>query len=56
MKFTWLDKYTRVIAMLPPAEAGALAVALAKYGSLGEEPQGLPFRANLINQFLKEKQ
>lgn len=54
MKFTWLDKYTRVIAMLPPAEAGALAVALAKYGSLGEEPQGLPFQAQLAFEALRD--
>lgn len=54
MKFTWLDKYTRVIAMLPPAEAGALAVALAKYGSLAEEPQDLPFQAQLAFEALRD--
>lgn len=54
MKFTWLDKYTRVISMLPPTEAGALAVALAKYGSLGEEPQGLPFQAQLAFEALRD--
>lgn len=54
MKFTWLDKYTRVISMLPPTEAGVLAVALAKYGSLGEEPQGLPFQAQLAFEALRD--
>lgn len=54
MKFTWLDKYTRVIAMLPPAEAGALAVALAMYGTNGEEPQDLPFQAQLAFEALRE--
>lgn len=54
MKFTWLDKYTRVISMLPPAEAGTLAVALAKYGSLGEEPQDLPFQAQLAFEALRD--
>ena len=54
MKFTWLDKYTRVISMLPPEEAGMLAVALAKYGSLGEEPQDLPFQAQLAFEALRE--
>lgn len=54
MKFTWLDKYTRVISMLPPEEAGMLAVALAKYGSLAEEPQDLPFQAQLAFEALRE--
>lgn len=54
MKFTWLDKYTRVISMLPPEEAGILAVALAKYGSLAEEPQDLPFQAQLAFEALRE--
>lgn len=54
MKFTWLDKYTRVIAMLPPDEGGLLAIALAKYGSLAEEPQGLPFQAQLAFEALRE--
>lgn len=54
MKFTWLDKYTRVISMLPPEEAGMLAVALAKYGSLGEEPKDLPFQAQLAFEALRE--
>lgn len=54
MKFTWLDKYTRVIAMLPPAEAGALAVALAMYGTNGEEPQDLPFQAQLAFEALRD--
>ena len=40
--------------MLPPTEAGALAVALAKYGSLGEEPQGLPFQAQLAFEALRD--
>lgn len=54
MKFTWLDKYTRVIAMLPPEEGGLLAIALAKYGSLAEEPQDLPFQAQLAFEALRE--
>lgn len=54
MKFTWLDKYTRVISMLSPEEAGMLAVALAKYGSLAEEPQDLPFQAQLAFEALRE--
>lgn len=40
--------------MLPPDEAGALAVALAKYGSLAEEPQDLPFQAQLAFEALRE--
>lgn len=40
--------------MLPPTEAGVLAVALAKYGSLGEEPQGLPFQAQLAFEALRD--
>lgn len=40
--------------MLPPTEAGALAVALAKYGSLGEEPQSLPFQAQLAFEALRD--
>ena len=54
MKFTWLDKYTRVIAMLPPASAGGSAVALAMYGTNGEEPQDLPFQAQLAFEALRE--
>ena len=40
--------------MLPPAEAGALAVALAMYGTNGEEPQDLPFQAQLAFEALRD--
>ena len=39
MAFTWFDKFTDVLRALPPERVGEMAVAMAAYGTDGEEPE-----------------
>ena len=38
-KFTWFPKFTRVLAAVPPEHVGEVALAIARYGTDGEEPE-----------------
>ena len=38
-KFTWFPKFTDVLKSLPPDMVGEMAIAIADYGTIGEEPE-----------------
>ena len=52
-KFTWQEKFTRVIERVPEKDQGALSLAIIRYGTYGEEPD-LSYPLDAIFESVKE--
>lgn len=52
-RFTWHEKFTRVVDKLPEESQGAFVLAVIRYGSYGEEPD-LDYPLNVIFESIRE--